>query len=466
MAVQAHVKFYPVVLAGGSELLLGAQSQRTSLGQAQVNRDVATLLQPMKGRFSGPYYMPPMVMTNDDSLVILARHLSHLRLSGLDIIIEPTWRGTAATILAATLLVSSLDPDGLVLAIPADFMLPDSVALTSELVRLAKLAETKKIVALDCGAHPTNGSGGFSEAPDPVEPSLAWGSLVVKNGIEHSVNKVARGRYPKSTRIFLFQASAMIAAFQAQAKEEIPLISKAVEAVRLKSGIRRLDPALWNALPVGSIDRILDECSNTVTRPLACRQTCRCGSKSASPDGLTAIGAPVAAADGHRSVMLRNQAAMIGQRSLDFQQGEYIRCHRSWGWDELLAREKRFQVKRIMVEPGASISVRTHVHRVEHWVVVFGTARVTIDGKRSLISESQSVFVPVGAAQGIENPGRVPLILIIVQTGAYLEDDGVISDEEACVSPVQNQMIPDRIFHEIPFPTVQEDVNSAARRES
>jgi len=101
------------------------------------------------------------------------------------------------------------------------------------------------------------------------------------------------------------------------------------------------------------------------------------------------------------------------------------RVHRPWGWYESVAEGPRFQVKEILVPPGRKLSLQSHVHRAEHWIVVSGTARVTIDNEVSLVTENQSVYVPLGVRHRLENPGKVDLRLIEVQTGAYLGEDDI-----------------------------------------
>jgi mannose-1-phosphate guanylyltransferase/mannose-1-phosphate guanylyltransferase/mannose-6-phosphate isomerase len=108
------------------------------------------------------------------------------------------------------------------------------------------------------------------------------------------------------------------------------------------------------------------------------------------------------------------------------QAGEFPKDHRPWGWFESLAMGDRFQVKRIHVHPGAALSLQSHHHRAEHWIVVKGTARVTIGTEVSLLSENQSVYVPLGETHRLENPGKLPVVLIEVQTGSYLGEDDII----------------------------------------
>jgi mannose-1-phosphate guanylyltransferase/mannose-6-phosphate isomerase len=108
----------------------------------------------------------------------------------------------------------------------------------------------------------------------------------------------------------------------------------------------------------------------------------------------------------------------------------FARDHRPWGWFETLALAERFQVKRIVVHPGAALSLQSHVHRSEHWIVVAGTAKVTIDGDVRLLAENQSVYIPLGAIHRLENPGKVPMVLIEVQTGVYLGEDDIVRYED------------------------------------
>ena len=118
-------------------------------------------------------------------------------------------------------------------------------------------------------------------------------------------------------------------------------------------------------------------------------------------------------------------------KSEDVTQAEtFPKDHRPWGWFETLTIRGRFQVKRIFMKPGAALSLQSHNHRLEHWIVVEGTARVTVDENIKLVTEGQSVYIPLGAVHRMENPGKVPMVLIQVQTGAYLAEDDVIRYED------------------------------------
>ena len=124
------------------------------------------------------------------------------------------------------------------------------------------------------------------------------------------------------------------------------------------------------------------------------------------------------------------QAVTVLQDRRAKQAVQFPKDHRPWGWYETLVLADRFQVKRIHVHPGAALSLQSHVHRSEHWIVVAGTARVTVDDRVQLLSENQSIYIPLGAVHRMENPGRVPMVLIEVQTGPYLGEDDIIRYED------------------------------------
>ena len=132
----------------------------------------------------------------------------------------------------------------------------------------------------------------------------------------------------------------------------------------------------------------------------------------------------VLVADRHAGAAMRDAVARLEARGLP-QAHSSPRCHRPWGWYETLALGPRFQVKRIMVEPGGQLSLQSHVHRAEHWVVVAGTARVTLDGTARLLPENESIYVAPGAVHRLENPGKLALHLVEVQTGPYLGEDDI-----------------------------------------
>jgi len=137
----------------------------------------------------------------------------------------------------------------------------------------------------------------------------------------------------------------------------------------------------------------------------------------------------VLVADASRAQDVKKAVAMLKLKKVK-QAENFPKDHRPWGWFETLVVAGRFQVKRIVVHPGAALSLQSHVHRSEHWIVVSGTARVTVNDEVRLMTENQSIYIPLGAIHRLENPGKVPMVLIEVQTGAYLGEDDIIRYED------------------------------------
>ncbi|MEM9787304.1 MAG: cupin domain-containing protein, partial [Pseudomonadota bacterium] len=133
----------------------------------------------------------------------------------------------------------------------------------------------------------------------------------------------------------------------------------------------------------------------------------------------------------HKDHTQEVKQAVAQLKSVDAVQAEnFPKDHRPWGWFESLVIGDRFQVKRIVVNAGAALSLQSHVHRAEHWIVVQGTAKVTVDDDVKLVTENQSIYIPLGAKHRMENPGKLPMVLIEVQTGSYLGEDDIVRYED------------------------------------
>ena len=183
-----------------------------------------------------------------------------------------------------------------------------------------------------------------------------------------------------------------------------------------------------------------DEDGNVATGP-ATAIDCRDTLLRSESDGLELVGIgledifavamPDAVLVAHKSQGQRVKEAVTALKAKSAAQAEQsARDHRPWGWFESLVIGERFQVKRIVVNPGAALSLQSHHHRAEHWIVVAGTARVTVNDEIKLVSENQSVYIPLGAVHRMENPGKVPMVLIEVQTGTYLGEDDIVRYED------------------------------------
>jgi len=282
---------------------------------------------------------------------------------------------------------------------------------------------------------------------------------------------LASGRHLWNAGIFLFKVSAILAAFRAHAPDLVAPVQAAVAAGKPDLGFFRLDPEAWAGAGDISIDyAVMERAENLSVVPFAAgwsdlggwdavwRESgsdaagvvaqghasaidCENTLLRSEDEGLEVVGIglkdiiavampdAVLVADISRAQDVKQAVAALKAKGAK-QAEVFPKDHRPWGWFESLVVGERFQVKRIHVHPGAALSLQSHHHRSEHWIVVEGTARVTVDGEVKLISENQSIYIPLGAVHRMENPGKLPMVLIEVQTGSYLGEDDIIRYED------------------------------------
>ena len=464
----------PVLMAGGSGTRLWPVSRKAFPKQFAALIGDETLFQASARRLSGPGYAPPIVMTNADFRFIVAEQLDQLGLEPAAIAIEPAGRNTAPAILAAALMVADDDPERLLLVAPSDHVIPDPKAFAAAVSEGAQAAKQGRIVTFGITPdRPETGYGylelaGGGEGPQPLA------RFVEKPDAERAAQMLAQGNYLWNAGIFLFSARAMIEAFHAHAPDYQTPVRAALDGARRDLGFLRLARAPWESLPDNSIDYAVMEKADNLTVVRFSGRWSDLGGWDAvwreqlerMPAGDGVVADANSTAIDCRDVLLRSDHAdlqLVGiglqdvmvvatgdavlvadkSRAQDVRQAvtalkkkgrkqaeAFPRDHRPWGWFETLALADRFQVKRIVVKPGAALSLQSHVHRSEHWIVVSGTARVTVDDHVTLVTENQSIYIPLGALHRMENPGKVPMVLIEVQTGSYLGEDDIIRYED------------------------------------
>ena len=462
---------HPVLLCGGSGTRLWPLSRKSYPKQFAALIGEVTLFQAAALRLDGPDHAPPVVVTASDFRFIVTEQLAAAGVDPGAILIEPEPRNTAPAILAVALHLAASDPDALMLVMPSDQVIPDRAAFGAAVAAGTEAAQAGQIVTF--GIRPTRAETGYgwlelAEAPGDFTPRpLTLRRFVEKPDADRAAVMLAEGRYLWNAGIFLMSVSTALAAFATHAADLLPPVRAAVEGARSDLGFLRLAAAPWAEARDISVDyAIMERAANLKVVPFggAWSDLGDWGSvwREEGPDaqGLVTHGA-VTAID-CADTLLRSEAPSqelvgIGLRDLvvvampdavlvadrgraqdvklavarlkakGARQAETLpRDHRPWGWFETLVLEDRFQVKRIVVHPGAALSLQSHVHRSEHWIVVAGTARVTVDGEIRLLSENQSVYVPLGSVHRMENPGKVPMVLIEVQTGSYLGEDDIV----------------------------------------
>ncbi|MDB2609467.1 cupin domain-containing protein, partial [Paracoccaceae bacterium] len=294
---------------------------------------------------------------------------------------------------------------------------------------------------------------------------------VEKPDLVHAEHMLNAGNFLWNAGIFMFRTCDMISAFEKYAHGILSPVKEALGAVKPDLDFLRLDPTAWSRCEDVSIDyAIMERAGNLVAVPFSagwsdlggwdavlqemdhddngvavssnahaidCENSLlRSENGSLELVGLglkdiIAVAMPDAVLVAHKTRAQDVKNVIAKLKSENVKQAEtFPKDHRPWGWFETLALRGRFQVKRIFVKPGAALSLQSHHHRSEHWVVVEGTAKVTVDDKIVLVPEGQSVYVPLGAVHRMENPGKLPMVLIEVQTGSYLGEDDIIRYED------------------------------------
>ncbi len=465
-------KITPVLMAGGSGTRLWPVSRKSFPKQFAQLVGEETLFQASARRLSGEGFGDPVVMTNADFRFIVAEQLDQIGITPQAIVIEPLGRNTAPAILAAALMEGADDPDRLLLVAPSDHVIPDAAAFARAVQAGAGPARQGRIVTF--GITPTRPETGYGylelagqgEGPQPLA------RFVEKPDATRAQQMLEQGNFLWNAGIFLFSARSMIEAFRAHAPAYIDPVQAAIDGAHTDLGFLRLARAPWEGLGDESIDYAVMEKADNLTVVRFSDHWSDLGGWDAVWREQLGDEATGIVADGRstaidcRNVLLRSdsedlQIVGIGlddmmvvatsdavlvagmDRAQEVRQAvtalkkkgrkqaeSFPRDHRPWGWFETLALADRFQVKRIVVKPGAALSLQSHVHRSEHWIVVSGTARVTVDETVTLVTENQSIYVPLGAVHRMENPGKVPMVLIEVQTGSYLGEDDIIRYED------------------------------------
>ncbi|TDE34257.1 mannose-1-phosphate guanylyltransferase/mannose-6-phosphate isomerase [Antarcticimicrobium sediminis] len=465
----------PVLLCGGSGTRLWPLSRKSYPKQFARLMGAQTLFQASAERLSGDGFAAPMVLTNSDFRFIVTEQLAEVGIDPGAVLIEPQGRNTAPAVLAAALWLEQTDPEGLMLVAPSDHVVPDAPAFRAAVAAGIPAAKAGMLVTF--GIKPTHAETGYgylelSEDPgDFAARPIPLSRFVEKPDAGKAAEMLAAGTYLWNAGIFLFSVKTILAAFRAHAPDLIAPVQAAVAQGRPDLGFFRLDPEAWQGAQDISIDyAVMERAKNLAVVPYAegwsdlggWDAVWREGGRDAAGVGtsgpataidctdtllrsedaglevvgiglhnIIAVAMPdaVLVADASRAQDVKQAVAALKAKQAK-QAESFPKDHRPWGWFETLVLGERFQVKRIHVHPGAALSLQSHHHRSEHWIVVEGTAKVTVDDEVKLISENQSVYIPLGAVHRMENPGKLPMVLIEVQTGAYLGEDDILRYED------------------------------------
>lgn len=462
----------PVILCGGSGTRLWPLSRKSYPKQFVPLMGAQTLFQASAARMVGAQFDRPVIITNADFRFIVTEQLLAVGIDPGAILIEPEGRNTAPAVLAAALYLVAKDPEAVMLVAPSDHVVPDSDAFHAAVERGLAAVDAGQLVTF--GITPTHAETGYGYlelAGAAGQDAVPLRRFVEKPDAKRATEMVAAGTFLWNAGIFLCRAKDIIAAFQTLAPDLIDPVAQSLAESKVDLGFCRLDPTSWGKAKDISLDyAVMEKAKNLVVVPFDAGWSDLGGWDAVwreSPkdqDGVVTSGAATAMdcrdtllrADSERLEIVgigltniiavaMNDAVLIADMSraqdvkgaVDalkakkaLQATAFPKDHRPWGWFESLVIGNRFQVKRIHVHPGAALSLQSHHHRAEHWIVVSGTAEVTIDDRVTLVSENQSVFIPLGAVHRMKNPGKLPMVLIEVQTGSYFGEDDIIRYED------------------------------------
>ena len=468
----------PVVLSGGSGTRLWPVSREKHPKQLQPLLGRESLLQETLRRLQGLPLGAPIIVSNREYRFITAEQLRQLGLPAWTLLLEPAGRNTAPALTAAALYAVRDGADPVLLATPADHHVRDAEAFVAAVLRGLPEAEAGAVVTFGIIPDRPETGYGYIEAradgsKDAVRVLLAFAE---KPDLATAQAYLAGGHHLWNSGIFMLRASVWLKAIEHFAPAILAACRKAVtgakddgDFVHLNTAAFAESPAdsidyavmekLPNAKPLGiparvvpldvgwsdvgawdalwqAIDRDAD--GNAVTGDVWLEDSH--GNLVIAEHGLVAcIGcedmvvidtadavliAPKARTQEVKCIVSRLKAA--GRSEVDL----HRKVHRPWGWYDGIDSGERFKVKRIVVRPGASLSLQMHHHRAEHWVVVRGTARVTRGDTSVLLGENESTYIPLGVRHQLANPGQIPLEIIEVQSGSYLGEDDIVRFED------------------------------------
>lgn len=458
----------PLILSGGSGTRLWPISRRNLPKQFLTLAGSETLFQQTARRAQAlPDAGTPIVVAADDHRFLAAEQLQELGIRGASILLEPVARNTAPAIAVGCLEALKRDRDALVLVLPADHLIGDAGSF-AHAVALA-LPEAIRGSLVTFGVRPDRPETGFGyiRRGDPLDAStFRVAEFVEKPALDVAKQYLDSGDYEWNSGMFLFRADRYLEELGQHAATMLEAAHAALEKANVDLDFIRLDAEAFSSAPNDSIDyAVMEKTARAAVVPVSCGWS-DIGSWHAlwmaaekDADGNHLEG-DVIALDTHGSLVrshARHLVATIGlddvvivttpdatlvarrgasqdvKKIVDRLKSDGRSEHdlhrvvrRPWGSYDSLESGDRFQVKRIVVKPGAALSLQMHHHRAEHWIVVKGVAEVTCDDRVFLLAENQSTYLPLGSRHRLRNPGKVPVELIEVQSGSYLGEDDIV----------------------------------------
>ncbi len=460
----------PVILSGGAGTRLWPLSREMYPKQLLALTSKHTMLQDTAMRLAGiPGAKPPIVVCNDAHRFTVAEQLRMQEVGASAILLEPMGRNTAPAVALAALQAQQMDPDATLVVAPADHVIRDAKAFQAAAGIAVKLAQEGKLVTFGIVAHAPETGYGYIRRGDGAGPAFPVAQFTEKPPLDLAQQFVASGDYYWNSGMFVFKASRFLAELGAFAPDILAASKAAFHAAKVDLDFVRIDAEKFAQVRSESIDYAVmektkdawvlpldvgwsdvgswsslfdalpsDEDGNVLQGDVLVHDTHDCYVHSTSRLVAT-VGMDdhiivetkdaVLVAPKERVQDVKDLVAKL-KKSGRSESSLHREVFRPWGSYDSIDNGDRFQVKRLTVKPGGVLSLQMHHHRAEHWIVVQGTARITRDEKTFLLSENESTFIPIGSTHRIENPGKVYLHLIEVQSGSYLGEDDIVRFED------------------------------------
>ena len=467
----------PVVMAGGSGTRLWPLSRKLFpkqflplMGKETMFQETLSRLSVESGGSSSHFTVAePIIVCNDEHRFIVAEQLRRDKRQAKSIILEPVGRNTAPAVALAALDAISEGEDPLLLVLAADHVIKDLPAFHDAITSAAVLAEQGKLVTFGIVPRSPEVGYGYIKAGEMFNDSAKVEQFVEKPDLDTAKSYLASGNYFWNSGMFMFKASVYLSELKKYQADILSAVTFSYQGKVRDLDFTRIDEHEFKACPDDSIDyAIMEKTDLAVVVPLDAGWS-DVGSWSSlweeSPqDEMGNVNrGDVISHDSHNNLFFSDNkliaavgvddlvivdtpdAVMVSPKArvqevkqivqiLQEEQRPEATVHREvsrpWGSYDSIDMGERFQVKRITVKPKAKLSLQMHHHRAEHWIIVSGTALVTINDETSLLCENQSVYIPIGATHRLENPGVLSLEMVEVQSGSYLGEDDIVRFED------------------------------------
>ncbi|HXI78614.1 MAG TPA: mannose-1-phosphate guanylyltransferase/mannose-6-phosphate isomerase [Steroidobacteraceae bacterium] len=460
----------PVILSGGAGTRLWPLSREMYPKQLLALAGKMTMLQDTVTRLAGiAGAQPPIIVCNEAHRFTVAEQIRTLGMTASAILLEPAGRNTAPAVALAAFKAQQLDPDATIVVAPADHVIRMLRVFQTAAETAAALAEEGKLVTFGIVAHAPETGYGYIRRSEGAGPAYPVAQFIEKPPLDMATQFVASGDYYWNSGMFVFKAARYLAELAVYAPDILEASQAAFAAAKSDLDFSRIDKTEFEKCRSESIDyAVMEKTRDAVVLPLDAGWS-DVGSWSSLFDALPAdeegnvLQGDVMVHDTHdcyvhstsrlvaavgmddHIIVETKDAVLVAPKERVQDVKELVtmikkagrsesawhrEVFRPWGSYDSIDNGDRFQVKRLSVKPGGVLSLQMHHHRAEHWIVVQGTARITCNDKTFLLSENESTYIPIGATHRIENPGKVPLRIVEVQSGSYLGEDDIVRFED------------------------------------